>query len=76
MKKQWYYPIQDNVKAWLNDVYATHYLNWQEVTKNRVYENYLVTSKGGVSGVVMVVMFKQSKTYQVYHHENSLLIKQ
>lgn len=72
MKKQWYYPIQEHVKAWLNDVYEAHYLNWQEVTKNRVYENYLVTTKEGVSGgIVMVVMLKQSKTYQVYHHENN-----
>lgn len=61
--RKWFYPIQTKVTAWLDKEYNGHQCQYQDITKDRVYEMYMVRTNDNDIKMVLVVMSRRNETF-------------
>lgn len=68
MKTKWFYPLQTKAEAMIAEKYDKGGLmGWQDVTPNRVYEQYAAIRKSDNKCThIIVVMHKQTGFVHIY----------
>lgn len=63
---KWFHPIQGKVKEHLAKWYIASEMQFQDVTKDRVYEVHLVKNDKDVISVLLVVLHKSTNGFQTF----------
>jgi hypothetical protein len=61
--KKWFYPAQKRIAEYMTQKYGEQYrCNWQDVTKNRVHENYTLVNcpTPGNTFVLHFIIYRQT----------------
>jgi hypothetical protein len=65
--KKWFYEIQANLDRVLHDEYEMTQTQWQEVTKERVYELKICRKQDSATiEVLLCVMTRATKRYSIF----------
>lgn len=68
---KWFYALQAKAKAQIEEKYTIQgFLNFQDITNDRVYEHWTVIRKSdGKTIMILVVMTKASNHVMIYESE-------
>ena len=68
MAEKWFYKLQSEANKMIDETYEkVSYCNWQDVTKDRVYESWAVARKDNKKFVnILVVMHKSTERIDIY----------